>query len=146
MRFYLFDKVIDFIPGKEARGIKNVSSQEEFLIDHYEKVPVMPLPLIIESIAQLGGWAITVSSGYRYLAIMVMVKDVEAAGLARPGDQIELQVSIENINEYGATISSAAFVEGKPIVKVGSLTYVLYEIPGADRGAIKKKYAGLMNR
>ncbi|MEI6127036.1 MAG: hypothetical protein WCQ99_10850, partial [Pseudomonadota bacterium] len=122
-----------------------VSSQEEFLIDHYERLPVMPLPLIVEALAQLGGWTITVSSEYRYLAIMVMVKDVEASGLARPGDQIELQVAIENINEYGATISSAALVEGKPIVNVGSLTYVLYEIPEPDRQAVKKKYTKLIN-
>ena len=145
MRFYLFDKVIDFIPGTSSRGIKNVSCQEEFLIDHYEKLPVMPLPLIVESIAQLGGWSITVSSQYRYLALMVKVQDVEASGLARPGDQIEMQVTIDNLNEFAATISSVALVEGKPILKVGSLTYALYEIPEADRRAIKERYEKLIN-
>lgn len=110
------------------------------MIDHYEKIPVMPEPLIIESLAQLGGWAITVSSGYAYLAVMVMVKNIRVSGAALPGDQIILHVSIENINEYGATITCTAAVEGKSIMRVGSITYVLYEIPEHDRDAVKKQY------
>jgi len=143
MRFYFFDRVINFVPGKEATGIKNLSSQEEFLIDHYDRFPVMPAPLIVESISQLGGWAVTVSSDYKYLAIMVMVKDLEVNGDAVPGDQIVLNVRIENINEYGTSISGNAKVNGNSILKIGSLTYVLYEIPEEDREEVRERYTKL---
>ena len=143
MRFYFFDRVINFVPGKEATGIKNLSSQEEFLIDHYDRFPVMPAPLIVESISQLGGWAVTVSSDYKYLAIMVMVKDLEVNGDAVPGDQIVLNVRIENINEYGTSISGNAKVNGNSILKIGSLTYVLYEIPEEDREEVREIYTKL---
>ncbi len=143
MRFYLFDRVIDFVSGCEASGIKNVSSQEEFLIDHYDRHPVMPNPLIIESLAQLGGWLITVSSDYKYLAVMVMIKGVAVQGEAVPGDQIRLYTRIENINEYGATLTCKASVQETPILQVKNITYVLYEIPQEDREDLKKKYTAL---
>jgi 3-hydroxyacyl-[acyl-carrier-protein] dehydratase len=145
MRFYFFDRVINFVPGKEATGIKNLSSQEEFLIDHYDRFPVMPAPLIVESITQLGGWAVTVSSDYKYLAIMVMVRDLEVSGEAIPGDQIVLNVRIENLNEYGASISGDAKVNGNSILKIGSLTYVLYEIPEEDRKKVRERHTRLLS-
>ncbi len=140
MRFLLFDKVTDFVPGESATGVKNISSQEEFLIDHYDRRPLMPSPLIIESIAQLGGWAVTVSSAYRYLAVMVMIKDLEVSGDAEPGDQVALKVRLENMNEYGANISAEARVGDRTVLTIGSLTYGLYEIPEADKDEIREKY------
>jgi 3-hydroxyacyl-[acyl-carrier-protein] dehydratase len=140
MRFYLFDRVIGFDSGREATAIKNVASQEEFLIDHYERLPVMPSPLIVESIAQLGGWIVTVSTDYRYLAVMVMAKNIEISGDAVPGDQIVVHVRLEELNDYGARISSVAMVDGRPVVSVGLITYVLYEIPPAEREQVKSQY------
>jgi len=143
MRFYLFDRVIGFEPGREATAVKNVSIQEEFLTDHYERFPVMPAPLIVESIAQLGGWMVTVSSKYRYLAVMVMARDIEVRGDALPGDQIVIQVRLEDLNEYGARISSVATIDGRPVVSVGVITYVLYEIPLTERGPVQLQYSRL---
>ncbi len=143
MRFYLFDRVTSFIPGKEAHGIKNVSQQEEFLIDHYARLPVMPEPLIIESLAQLGGWAITVSSDYKYFAVMVMIKNASFKGSATPGDQLQLQVTIEGISDYGAHISAKAEVGNAPVVEVGDITYVLYPIPEPEQAEVKNRYTRL---
>ena len=143
MRFYFFDRVINFVPGREATGIKNLSSQEEFLIDHYDRFPVMPAPIIVESIAQLGNWLLMVSMEYKTLAVMVMVKDFEVSGNAVPGDQIVLNVRIENLNDYGASISGEAKVNGNSILRIGSLTYVLYEIPEKDRGEARERYTKL---
>jgi len=140
MRFYLFDRITDFVAGKQATGIKNVSSQEDFLIDHYERQPVMPIPLIIESLAQLGGWTVTVSSSYRYLAVMVMVKGIEVTGAAGPGDQIVLDVAIDTISELGASLTAGARVNGNEILRVGSIMYVLYEVPEEEREKVEEKY------
>jgi len=143
MRFYLFDRVIEFIPGETAVGIKNISSEEEFLIDHYDRCPVMPPPLIVEALAQLGGWAATSSNDYRVLALMVMIKDIEVLEDAVPGDQLKLRVQIENMNEFGVTISAEARVNEKPVLNIGSLTYVLYELPEEERGEVENRYKKL---
>ena len=143
MRFYLFDRVTEFVPGEGSTGIKNISSEEDFLIAHYDRFPVMPSPLIVEALAQLGGWTITTSNDYQHLAVMVMIKDIEITGNAVPGDQLVLKVKIENINEYGATISAKANIRENTVLKIGSLTYVLYELPAKDHEQVKEKYTKL---
>ena len=140
MRFFLFDRIISSIPGKEATGIKNVAAQEEFLIGHYPRRPVMPAPLIIESLAQLGGWAVTVATQYASLALMVKVNDLRVYGSAVPGDQILLHVVLQNINDFGAVISGTAQVAGTEILTVGSITYVLYTVPAEERESLRQRY------
>jgi len=145
MRFFLFDKIIDSVPGRQATGVKNVSVQEEFLIDHYPRRPVMPVPLIIESLAQVGGWAVTVATDYACLAVMVMVKDIVVDGDAVPGDQIVLRVGIDTINEYGAVVAGTAVVNGKEVLRVGGITYVLYAVPEQERPAVRQRYEHYRN-
>ena len=140
MRFFLFDKVIDSIPGKEATGIKNVSAQEDFLTEHFPKKPLMPVPLIVESLAQLGGWMVTVATDYASLALMVMVKDLCVKGTAVPGDQIKLTVILQNLNDYGAQVTGTALVNNSEILSVGNITYVLYAVPPEERTSLRRRY------
>ncbi len=143
MRFYLFDSIIEYELGARAVGVKNISSGEDFLKDHYERKPLMPAPLVVESLAQLGGWLVTVSGGYRHLAIMVMLKNISAPGDAGPGDRVELQVELESINDYGASVRARACAGSREIVSVGSITYVLYEIPEAEQPSVRERYERL---
>jgi 3-hydroxymyristoyl/3-hydroxydecanoyl-(acyl carrier protein) dehydratase len=103
----------------------------------------MPEPLIIESLAQLGGWAITVSSDYKYFAVMVMIKNVTFSGSATPGDQLHLHVTIQNVSDIGAQISGKAEIDGTPIVEIETLTYVLYPIPEQQQAEVKTRYTRL---
>jgi len=140
MRFFLFDKVTAFLPGREATGIKNVSAQEDFLIEHFSRKPFMPAPLILESLAQLGGWVVTVSTEYASLALMVMVKDLRVMGTAVPGDRITLKVVLQTLNDYGAQVSGSAWVNGSEILSVGTITYVLYAVPPEERDSLRQRY------
>lgn len=143
MRFYLFDRITAFTPGSCVAGIKNVSAHEEFLIGHYTHRPVMPAPLVVESLAQLGGWAVTVSGDYRHLAVMVKISGLVVAGDVTPGDRIDLEVTLDAINEFGATVSGRAAVNGAAVVRVAGITYVLYEIPAAERDSVRERYTRL---
>ena len=140
MRFFLFDKVIDFDEGKKGVGIKNVTLGEEFFIKHYDRTPLMPEPLIIEALAQMGGWTIAVSTHYRYVAIMVRMDKVKFYRYVRPGDQLLLKVSILSISENGSLIEGTAEVDGKVVAKVERLMYGNYPVPDHLKDFIKKGY------
>jgi 3-hydroxyacyl-[acyl-carrier-protein] dehydratase len=53
--FLLVDKVVEFIPGKSAVGIKCVTANEPQFTGHFPDRPIMPGVLMIEAMAQLGG-------------------------------------------------------------------------------------------
>ena len=89
MRFYLIDKVIHFEPGKIGVGIKNVTLAEEFFVKHYDRAPLMPEPLIIEAMAQMGGWTIAVSAHYCFVPIPLIDLHQTVSGVVEcfiPGD------------------------------------------------------------
>ena len=53
--FLLVDRIEEIGEGRIV-GIKNVSINEEFFQGHYPGHPIMPGVLIIESMAQVGGF------------------------------------------------------------------------------------------
>ncbi|MHC5830041.1 MAG: 3-hydroxyacyl-ACP dehydratase FabZ, partial [Nostoc sp.] len=53
--FLLVDKIIDYVPGKRAVGVKNVTINEPHFPGHFPGRPLMPGVLIVEAMAQVGG-------------------------------------------------------------------------------------------
>jgi 3-hydroxyacyl-[acyl-carrier-protein] dehydratase len=53
--FALVDRIIDYVPGEKAVGIKNVTFNEPYFPGHIPGRPLMPGVLQIESMAQVGG-------------------------------------------------------------------------------------------
>ncbi len=64
MRWFWFDRYTEFVSGKHAVGIKNVTLAEEHLHDHFPGCPVMPNALIIEGLAQTGGLLVSEAQNY----------------------------------------------------------------------------------
>ena len=53
--FALVDRIVDYVPGERAVGIKNVTFNEPHFQGHIPGRPLMPGVLIIEAMAQVGG-------------------------------------------------------------------------------------------
>ena len=57
--FALVDRIIEYVPGERAVGIKNVTINEPFFPGHIPGRPIMPGVLIVEAMAQVGGVVLT---------------------------------------------------------------------------------------
>ncbi len=53
--FALVDRIIEYVPGEYAVGIKNVTFNEPHFQGHLPNRPLMPGVLMIEALAQVGG-------------------------------------------------------------------------------------------
>jgi 3-hydroxyacyl-[acyl-carrier-protein] dehydratase len=53
--FLLVDRVLECVPGKTIRALKNVTINEPFFPGHFSHRPVMPGVLILEALAQAAG-------------------------------------------------------------------------------------------
>jgi 3-hydroxyacyl-[acyl-carrier-protein] dehydratase len=78
--FLLVDRIIDYVPGKKAVGIKNVSFNEPQFQGHFPGRSLMPGVLIIEAMAQVGG--------------VVMTQMPDSQGQVVPGDQLIMTVEL----------------------------------------------------
>ena len=61
--FLLVDRVLECIPGKSIRALKNVTYNEPFFPGHFPGRPLMPGVMIIEALAQTAGILAFVSAG-----------------------------------------------------------------------------------
>lgn len=129
MRFYLVDKVTDFKRGSFIEGIKNVSMTEPFFTYHFQRYPVMPGVLIIESMAQLAGLLLENSmddSAYKK-AILSIVDKTKFRFMVRPGDRLDMRSEIVNISDFGASCNVMASVDDKHLTDT-RLTFSLQDV------------------
>ncbi len=131
MRYFLIDKVTELVRGERARGVKNVTLSDEILHDHFPDHPIMPGALIVESLAQLAGFLLEMSTNRPDAplrrALLVQIQQAKFHETAGPGDRLDLEVSIDSTLEGAAQVTGEARVGERRIVRA-SLTFVLKEI------------------
>ena len=129
--FLLIDRVIECELGKRIRALKNVSVNEPYFNGHFPYYKVMPGVLIVEAMAQ----AAAILS-FRTMGIKPDDKSVYYfAGIDRarfkkpvmPGDQLELEVSIERTVRNVVKYAGKAYV-GETLVAEAELLCTLRPI------------------
>ncbi|MEH2435122.1 MAG: 3-hydroxyacyl-ACP dehydratase FabZ [Nostoc sp.] len=93
--FLLVDKIIDYVPGKKAVGVKNVTINEPHFPGHFPGRPLMPGVLIVEAMAQVGGIVLTqMSSVEGGLFVFAGIDKVRFRRQVVPGDQLVITVEL----------------------------------------------------
>ena len=98
--FLLVDRVLEHVPGKSLRAIKNVSVNEPFFQGHFPGHPVMPGVLIIEALAQASGLLVFLSTPKHEKQPMYYLVKVDKAKFVQivvPGDQLVLEVELKRM-------------------------------------------------
>ncbi len=102
MRWIWLDRFEEFVPGRRAVGIKNISLAEEHLHDHFPGFPIQPASLMIEGMAQTAGILVGQARNFSEKVILAKVKQAVFHRLVRPGDQIRYIAEVEQISDAGA--------------------------------------------
>jgi len=93
--FALVDRIIEYVPGQKAVGIKNVTINEPFFSGHIPPYPIMPGVLIVESMAQVCGVILTLLPGMR--GQFFAFAGIDKTRFRRPvvpGDQLIISVEL----------------------------------------------------
>jgi 3-hydroxyacyl-[acyl-carrier-protein] dehydratase len=133
--FALVDKIIDFVPGSTAVGIKSVSFNEQFFQGHFPGYPLMPGVLIVEAMAQVGGIVLTNLPEYtslpndrRWLFVFTGIDGVRFRRQVVPGDQLKMTVDLLSFKRGRfAKMKAIAEVDGQTAVS-GELMFSLVEV------------------
>ena len=93
--FLLVDRIIDYVPGKNAVGIKNVTFNEPQFQGHFPGRSLMPGVLIIEAMAQVGGIVMTqMPDSKGGLFVFAGIDKVRFRRQVVPGDQLVMTVEL----------------------------------------------------
>ena len=95
--FLFVDRIIELELNKRVVGIKNVTINEPFFAGHFPGFPIMPGVLIVEAMAQAGGFLAMHLLGEDVGERKVFFLTIDRARFRKPvvpGDRIELHVEV----------------------------------------------------
>jgi len=110
--FLLFDRVVS-IEGKKMVALKNVTINEPFFAGHFPGFPIMPGVLIVEAMAQAGGFLAMHLLGEAIGVRKVFFLTIDRARFRKPvvpGDQIRFEIDIEQRRSTIWRVDGKAFV------------------------------------
>ncbi len=124
MRFFFFDHISEFEPGRRAAAIKFVSTMDEYLPEHYDLRPVMPPTLIMESLAQVGGWLHVASHGFDVRTVLGLVQGARFHRRVRPGDILTIETEVLLAHKDGAELKGTVRVGEETVAEVDRLMFI----------------------
>jgi 3-hydroxyacyl-[acyl-carrier-protein] dehydratase len=111
--FLLVDRILDYVPGRLAVGLKNVTINELFFQGHFPNRPIMPGVLIVEAKG--------------FLSLFAGIDKVRFRRPVVPGDQLILTTELITVKQkrFGK-MHAKAEVDGK-LVSEGELMFSLVD-------------------
>jgi 3-hydroxyacyl-[acyl-carrier-protein] dehydratase len=124
--FALVDRIIDYVPGERAVGLKNVSFNEPHFQGHFPERPIMPGVMIVEAMAQVGGVVLTqMLKSEGGLFLFVGIDKVRFRRQVVPGDQLIMTVELLCVKQRRfAKMQARAEVDNK-LATEGELSFSL---------------------
>ena len=102
MRWFWIDRFEEFVLGKHATAVKNVSLAEEHMHDHFPGVALMPNSLIVEGMAQAAGLLVAEAIDYNRRVVLAKVAGAEFHFDAVPGDTLKFRAEILDLKPAGS--------------------------------------------
>ena len=118
--FLLVDRILELELGKRVVGIKNVTINEPFFSGHFPGHPIMPGVLILEAMAQVGGFLLMSSLDARGEKKLLYFTGIDRARFRRPvvpGDQIRFELKILQRRQHVCRMWGEAYVDGKLVAE-----------------------------
>ena len=123
----LVDRIVEVQGNQRVVGIKNVTINEPFFQGHFPGHPIMPGVLIIEAMAQVGGFLLmgTVEDPANKVVYFMSIDNVKFRRPVVPGDQ--LRTELEMIQHRGRTcrMRGTAYVDGNLVAEAEFMARVV---------------------
>ena len=125
--FLLVDKILHLDPSKSVSAIKNVTINEPFFLGHFPNKPVMPGVLLLEVMAQAGGFLVlnSIDEPNKKLIYLSSIKSAKFKEVVKPGDQLLIKAKLDKFKMGTCKIISSIYVDDQLITECELLASVV---------------------
>lgn len=116
MKFVLIDQVLERGPERLV-ALKNVTSAEEYLADHFPGFPVLPGVMMLETLAQAGREFVQGMGQEKDVLVVSEVRNIRYANMVRPGESLKVEVTLRKRDEKGYEFEGVGSVGDKVAVQ-----------------------------
>ena len=123
--FLLVDRIIELEMDKRIVGVKNISSNEPYLMRSPSGPMVLPPTILTEVIAQVGAILILAKPENKDQLIFFRgMERVRFRGPVHPGDVVIIEAVVKRLRSRMGLLRGVARVEGEVVVE-GTMTFAL---------------------
>jgi 3-hydroxyacyl-[acyl-carrier-protein] dehydratase len=125
--FLLLDEVIELVPGVRAEGVWRLTGEEDFFGGHFPGRATLPGVLMVESIAQLGAYAVL--AGGQQPGKLPLFGGVDRVRFRRqvvPGEALDLEIELGRMSARAGKGHGRASVAGETACEA-DLLFVLVD-------------------
>ncbi len=128
-QFQMVDRVaaID-LPGGLVRAECAVPATSPVFEGHFPDYPILPGVLMIETMAQTGGWLLLALHRFDRMAFLAQVKEAKLRAFVAPSTQLAAEVRLLHDGSGYAIMSGRLEASGKTVAEA-ELTYRLAPFP-----------------
>ena len=128
-QFQMVDRVtaID-LPGGLVRTECAVPASSPVFDGHFPDYPILPGVLMIETIAQTGGWLVLATLRFAAMPFLAQVKQAKMRTFVQPGEALEAAAELLHDGSGYAVVSGSLRAAGK-IAAEAEITYRVVPFP-----------------
>ena len=114
--FQLVDRITAFDAGGRTIGVTcRVPEASPVFEGHFPGYPILPGVLMIETMAQTGGWLVMGLLRFTRMAFHAQVKEAKCRAFVQPGQTLDVAAHVDHDGAGYAGAAARSRSEGKPV-------------------------------
>jgi 3-hydroxyacyl-[acyl-carrier-protein] dehydratase len=127
--FQMVDRISLLDPAaKVARAECRVPEESPVFEGHFPGHPLLPGVLMIETMAQIGGWLVLATLRFARMPFLVQVKEAKLRAFVVPGQVLEAEATLMHDGSGFAVVEGRISADGKPVASA-EITYRVVPFP-----------------